>query len=503
MRLLFFISIFFVSTFLFSQNKYDYNWLYGYVSDPYSSIENEGILIDFNAVPTDTFIKDIPFDIFTENATMSDEEGNLIFYTNGCEIANRNHEIMMNGDSLNPGEFHNNTCWGGYASSPQSALTLPVPNSPNQYYLFHKANVINGVPGFVVFTNKIHYSLIDMSLDGGLGGVVEKNNVLIEDTLRAGELSAIKHSNGEDWWLINGKLATDSFFTFLATETGVEGPFFQEIGLPDIMDGRGSSAVCFSPDGTKFARYNKRDHLYLYDFDRSTGLLSNFEQIIVDDTISSGGCAFSSNSQFLYVSTGGRLFQFDVTADDVKESQVFIDEYDGFMSPFATNFFHMQLAPDCRIFMNSKNGVDVLHVINHPNQKGLDCDFEQHSFPLPSYHQASMPHFPYYRMDTEFPICDTSLVVSSVDIPVVKRPRIKVFPNPTSDYLMLSFSENTTQKRQVLLVNLLGQPIADFPIATGSPQVELDLVDIPKGIYLLQIVEEGKLIATEKVQIIR
>jgi len=461
----------------------------------------EGIQLNFNNAPVGVDTSDILFWIFTENATMSDTDGNLIFYTNGCEIANKNHELMMNGDSLNPGEFHDFLCETGYSGGPQSALVLPIPNQENEYILFHQAAKFD--PNFTIYTDKLYYSRIDMDLDDGLGGVIEKNSLLIEDTLRSGELTAVKHSNGMDWWLINGRLATDSFFTFLITENTIEGPFFQEIGLPDTRSGRASGQVCFSPNGEKFVHYNKKDHLFLYDFDRSTGLLSNFEQIIVDDTIQSGGCAFSSNSQFLYVSTGGRLFQFDVTSDDVKESQVFIDEYDGFMSPFATTLYQMQLAPDCRIFMNSINTVDVLHVINHPNRKGLACDFQQHSFQLPYNHRRSIPHFPNYRLDTGFPTCDSSLAVNNVNVFVPKWEEVSVFPNPTSIDLNLSFSIVPRNDLKVRFFNLLGQEVAVFSISAGQQMVELSLIELPKGMYLLQVLEEGRLVATKKVQIIQ
>ena len=73
-------------------------------------------------------------------------------------------------------------------------------------------------------------------------------------------MTAIKHSNGEDWWLVNGSYNSDEFFTFLITSDSIEGPFFQNIGLPDSETGEASGQVVFSPDGTKFARYNR---LYL------------------------------------------------------------------------------------------------------------------------------------------------------------------------------------------------------------------------------------------------
>ena len=495
-------TVFFLllSLILQGQNKNDYIWMYGY--DTNLNIPGiDGFLLNFNSTSTLAHPQNLPFYIFLSNATMSDNGGNLLFYTNGCEIANKNHEIMPNGQGLNPGQVSDNNCEYGYSGS-QSCLIVPVPESTTKFYLFHKAFTYD--PNLIIFPDKLYYTSVDISLNGGLGDVVDKNVILRDDTIRSGEVTAIKHINGEDWWLINGSYDSNEFFTFLITADSIEGPFFQNIGFVNTRAGSGSGQVVFSPDGTKFARYNKIDHLYLYDFDRSTGLFSNFEQIIVDDTIRSGGCAISSNSRFLYVSTGGRLFQFDLEADDIKASQVFIDEYDGYGDPFPANFYQMQLAPDCRIFMNSTNGVAVLHVINNPNEKGLDCDFQQHSFPLPSYHQISMPHFPYYRMDTDYPICDSSLVVSSMEVfhqPV--RQQINVYPNPANEKLTVMFGEALTAEGEISIINIMGQLVASHRVTEGSTQAAISLETLNNGIYLLQLKEGNKPVQTTTVRVVK
>ena len=264
----------------------------------------DGFFLNFNNPPNIAQPQGLPFYIYLSNATISDNDGNLLFYTNGCAIANKNHEIMMNGEGLNPGQVSNFNCEYGYLGS-QSCLILPIPESASKYYLFHKAFTYD--PNLTIFPDKLYYTSVDMSLDGGLGEVVDKNVILRDDTIRSGEMTAIKHGNGADWWLINGSYDSDEFFTFLITADSIEGPFFQNIGFVNTRAGSGSGQVVFSPDGTKFARINKNDQLYLYYFDRETGLFSNFEHIMVDDTICWGGCAISSNSQFLYVSTHNNL----------------------------------------------------------------------------------------------------------------------------------------------------------------------------------------------------
>lgn len=58
-------------------------------------------------------------------STISDKDGNLLFYTNGVFVWNSQHDTMINGDSL----------WGHFSSA-QSALIVPKPGSNTIYYIF-------------------------------------------------------------------------------------------------------------------------------------------------------------------------------------------------------------------------------------------------------------------------------------------------------------------------------------------------------------------------------
>ena len=184
-----------------AQYKHDYHWYFGYQNNAIND-SIMGIDVNFNSHPVSVRPKMLPFEIFVSNITMSNEDGNLLFYTNGCQIANRNHEIMMNGDSINPGEVHDFIC-PRYSAGNQSCLVIPKGNDSDSYYLFHKGLIFES--GFPVYTNQLYFSVINMSLDDGMGGVIEKNTSILEDTLRAGEMTAVKHINGEDWWLVNAK----------------------------------------------------------------------------------------------------------------------------------------------------------------------------------------------------------------------------------------------------------------------------------------------------------
>ncbi|MCK9618222.1 MAG: hypothetical protein M0R21_10355 [Lentimicrobiaceae bacterium] len=78
------------------------------------------------------FNSGIPIPLFNDSlttnegvATISDKNGNLLFYTDGATIWDRNHAIMQNGTNL-----------FGHFSATQSAIIVPQPKHKNIYYIF-------------------------------------------------------------------------------------------------------------------------------------------------------------------------------------------------------------------------------------------------------------------------------------------------------------------------------------------------------------------------------
>jgi hypothetical protein len=214
---------------LTSQQNWDNQWILG---------QNSGILFDFTSGDLDISIRDsVNFVMEASNISISDSTGNqLLFYTNGCAIKNSLDEIMENGDSINPGIVQDYYCadngggTGSGSGSPvlQGALALPQPDSPNIFYLF------NLDLDFVTYQDtittldpkRLFYHMIDMTLNNGLGAVVSKNQIAIEDTiaLARSHLKAVKHSNGRDWWIIVPKAESNCYYLQLLTPDGLLEP---------------------------------------------------------------------------------------------------------------------------------------------------------------------------------------------------------------------------------------------------------------------------------------
>ncbi|MBK8193439.1 MAG: hypothetical protein IPK76_09565 [Lewinellaceae bacterium] len=190
-----------------------------------------------------------------------------------------------------------------------------------------------------------------MKFLGGLGKVVYKNKPVMEDTLAPSELTAVRHANGKDWWIITPQYQKPAYYVFLFTKDGIVDTLEQTIGVPyDI----GGWQCIFSPDGAKFVRYGIYDDISIFDFDRATGQLSNFKFIPLEEETYQGflpvfpGCAISPNSRFLYIAAQYSIYQFDLWADDIEASKQLIAIYDNFYSPYPTTFNTMQLGPDCK-----------------------------------------------------------------------------------------------------------------------------------------------------------
>jgi len=405
----FWISLLSFYTTLIYAQKHDYIWLTGYSSTP-GTMEYGGTVLDFNQLPPDIYYEFRDMNLQRTNASICDTAGNLLFYTNGIFIANAIHEQMQNGGGLNPGEFTNEFAEYGLPTE-QGVLFLPYPENDSLYLLLHLARDWSGIVSPGSYVRRFYYSLIDHRLDNHLGGVIDKNHLIIADTLNVGKLCAVRHANGRDWWSIIQERDANRFYRLLINPNGIN------LEEPQIMEDSiysGAGQVVFSPDGTKFVQYTLKSvqlghSIYIYDFDRCTGLLSNPLFInFLDSEVIAGGAAISPNSRYLYISAYRYVYQYDLWADDIAATKDTVAVYDGFTSPFATRFYFCQLAPDGKIYINCTNGVTVMHVINNPDLPGDSCDVCQHCVQLPTPNSFSIPNFPNYRLGAlEGSPCDT------------------------------------------------------------------------------------------------
>lgn len=377
--------------------KHDYSLLFGYNGGAASPSNPEGCItiMTFGDIAGVNLSDNqtINMNFNDTNVSMSDQNGSLIFYYNGVYIENAQFNKMENGDTLN--------LWEELGSDmPQGAIAFPYPGDPEKYILLHETEGYIESPLWGFQAIALYYSIIDMTTNNGLGKVVQRKTLIISDTLTYGQLSAVRHANGRDWWVLIGKSHTNQFYTLLIDPSGIHNLGTQSTG-PSKKEGFGYST--FSPDGTKYVSSQGIDfgpnweYLYIYDFDRCSGTISNGQEIHLVGNAGSG-IAISPNSRYLYCPVEEQIFQFDIKSNDILSSKKVVALYNGHKDPFPTKFDKCFLAPDNKIYIVTSSGSRTLHLINRPDEEGALCDVRQPGIRLPCYNARSFPNYPNYRL---------------------------------------------------------------------------------------------------------
>lgn len=452
--------------------------------------------MDFNFNPVKSIFKQRKQNMYTTNASICDTTGKLLFFTNGCEIAHANGETMENGDLLNPGTFRTLWCieYGeGYNGGPQNALILPWPDSPGVYRLFHKRYIYN-----VAYSrcDVLFSSTVDMNANNGRGRVTEKNIPLVSDTLSRTDLVAVKHANGKDWWVVTPRRNGNEFYVLKFTKDGITDTLKQTIGIKTNAAGlpinENQGAMVFSPDGSKMFRTARYEPVMMYDFDRETGVFTNFDTIHYeygDQFIGEVGCAVSPNNRYLYLSCRQFLYQLDLQAPDISASQTMVAEWDGFTTPFPTLFWQCQLGPDCKIYIMAGGDTRYWHVVHNPDLPGQQCDVEQRGLVLATRCGASMPAFPNYRLSTlDNPGKPCTSTVSIHAPPQVQEGEaLFIYPNPASGQATVEYRLSGPRDNRLALHDLTGRQVLEIALPDNQGRVVLPLETLAPGIYWCQI----------------
>lgn len=353
--------------------------------------------LNFNP-PTVTTIGNNLSEGYEGTASICDATGQLLFYTNGCWVWNRNHEIMPELTGGNPGytnpiyptAYPPMMPYGGSWST-QSAAITNMPGQTGKYYVFSLS-----------VTGQLYYSIIDKSLNNGMGGIAAGKKGIGLATGLMEKLAVVKGCNNL-WVMVRSKTANE-YKAFEINDTGiVTTPVVSNVGSFPLSWYR-CGVIKFSPDGTKMAAASNDPFalsggLELYDFDRTTGLLSN--NVVLDSSSTLGyyyGACFSPDNSKLYASTSsfarngtyyyGKVRQFDLSMPTVpaviaSNTLIYTDWY-----MVNDNIGDLKRANDGRIYLGSGNpntsNIPTMHRINFPNNAGLACGFVANAIPLPA-----------------------------------------------------------------------------------------------------------------------
>jgi hypothetical protein len=445
----------------------------------------EGVGLRFDAqgvhsLPGGKVFTTIPSNVINRptegGASISDSKGNLLFYTDGVTVWNRNHMPMKRGQKLMGGP-----------STTQPASIVPDPGNPSRFYVFTLDDFQH------VLKNGLRYSVVDICLDNGLGDITEQKDIPLLDM--AGEKQAItKHKNDTDFWLVVHKHYTGSFYAYKISATGISRPVVSTIGSyhgGGVFDGAATAVgqMKISPDGTKIGLVNgnmeignDRALLEVFDFNTETGVISNFVNLtdqvygMFQGFYGGYGFAFSPNGKNIFTYTTRGILQFQ--------------QYNGWWSYVNTisqsstmlkNVGGMQLAPNGKIYV--AKGESYLAAITAPDNlvpgssgfilNDVFLDDGVATWSLPGFYDG----FRYTHKD---PVCLPGKVISGQNTDCW----FHLYPNPFTDHLLIR--ENTLNIKDIHFYNMLGQLVLDHQ-PTDESTISIDTRNLPDNLYLVVI----------------
>jgi hypothetical protein len=168
------------------------------------------------------------------SSCISDTNGTLKIICNGHYILGKDGNWIENGDSINTplgfklfNYYHGDGFW--------NQMSIILPKKDNQYYVFTTGMSDAAYDDWKVAKTDfrfdiLSYHIVDMDANAGAGKVVSKNNILMKDArLSHNRMTAVRHANGRDWWLIKPHQWRQTFYTFLVTPDKIEGPYTYQI----------------------------------------------------------------------------------------------------------------------------------------------------------------------------------------------------------------------------------------------------------------------------------
>ena len=301
------------------------------------------------------------------SASIADDDGNLVFYTDGIDVYDQNDDIVPNGTGL-----------FGNPSATSSAIIFPNPSDPNKYYI---ATVDEGDDG------PLYYSEFDKTI-GATGGIVAATkNTLVTNFNIYEKVGAVAHSNGSDTWVIVTEAESNNYHSFHFGENGVINTVVNTVGpaFDDYDDDFGKGYIKPSVDGSQLiiasADEDPRGFVEVFEFDNETGVISSYPTPKLANLNAPYGVEISPNGRYLYVSqrdkfpegSEKKIYQFDLEANDFAASRVEI----GTMKQGGA----LQIGPDGMIYASqAKQG--YIGRIEAPNLPGTASNFDDEAIYL-------------------------------------------------------------------------------------------------------------------------
>jgi gliding motility-associated-like protein len=343
-------------------------------------------------------------------SSVSDNQGNLLFYTDGRLVYDRNHNLMPNGAGLL-----------GHPSSSMSSVICPKPGTWNPGAGRFDGYIICTID-YAAGPNGIRWSEVDLLANGGNGDIVvaTKNTHLIgTTTIEAANF--VVHENGCDYWLVTKEVSNSVWQVFPVTAAGV--------GATSVVSNMGPvTPIAFgcikgSPNSELIGLANGAAGVHVYDFDRLTGQLTyKFGETALGTSYYS--LEYSPSGRFMYYTrlSDPNIYQVDLlsaNAADFVASRTVIGTTASNSHGYLLGA--LQLAPNGKIYLALINSGN-LGVIDSPNLLGAASNYIDNIISIagtntngnPTGVILGLPSFPGFLLKDEKTIAFTQ-VCNSLD----------------------------------------------------------------------------------------
>lgn len=341
-------------------------------------------------------------DMRGNSASICDHNGNLLFYTDGNYVWNRQHNLMVGGVNLTvgPGLPVKLPDPGNGWIADATAIAMK-PGDPGKYYIFSERRepIDPNIGSTPYYPSDLYYSIVDMSENNGLGAVIEKGT-FVDSNVQKLTLVA---GNDCNIWLVTHQGLGNAYKSYNITADGVSAPVVSTTG-GTITDVELAGTLTVSHNRTRLVLTNIGVSAQLSDFDPVTGIVSNTVTLPVGTigptppSYPAGpvdmwqGAAFSPDDSKLYLcGLSGYLAQIDLTLSPLM-GLLLGQTYNGtavtgLVRSSVTLQSGLKTGPDGKIYFHYEKTLDngtiyptvtgndnQLGVIQQPNIAGAGCN---------------------------------------------------------------------------------------------------------------------------------
>lgn len=343
-------------------------------------------------------------DISEGATTVSDLIGNLLFWASGSQVWDKNGNTMGNSAGLN-----------GSPTATQAVAVFPLDATAKTYIIVTNSASSGTGPG------ELYYSVIDMTLNSGLGGVTSTKNIKLGTAsgYSSESLVAAPNAAGNGYWVMTYKPNTTSAvantnmvafqFKYDGSTLSVSGPVNSTIAnaLPTCSAAYiGFGTLNFNADYTKLVLRASGGpcpativanvgFVQLFDFNASSGQVvekfswaAGTSQTKADGTNKAYAADFSPAESYIYATQlyPGRLFRYKISgmadSNAVKASEEFVGSTSTDpTAPYGQGGGQVKRGFDGKMYVANKNQA-ALSVVNSPDALINSVNFVYNGFPL-------------------------------------------------------------------------------------------------------------------------